>query len=150
MSYVRVENGEVVSHSQVLPNSWDNISNFNVLSEEEIIQHGWYPHRFVGANKPDGYVSDGSNFSIEANEVIEYEQVREKTPEEIQSELESVWESIRSQRNILLAESDWTQLPDSPLSNESRIDWQQYRQDLRDITLNPSPYGIVWPQKPSM
>lgn len=148
MSYVRVEDGKIVDRTNSLPKSWDNISNFDVLDEEKIIEHGWYPHRFVETQKPDGYIYDGSTYSIEESEVVEYEKIREKTKEEQDSEINSVWENIRAQRNILLTESDWTQLPDSPLTNQQQIEWQIYRQQLRDVTLADSPYGIGLPIPP--
>lgn len=149
MHYVQVENGEVVSSPKSLPVSWDNISNFNVLGNEELIQHGWYPYRNAEQQIPDGYIVDGSSCSIENNEVVEYKNIRQKSSEEVQSEINSIWENIRSQRNIYLLESDWTQLSDSPLSNQKQIEWQIYRQTLRDITNADSPYGISWPEKPS-
>lgn len=43
---------------------------------------------------------------------------------------------IRKQRNILLAQSDWTQLPDAPISEEEKQSWSQYRQTLRDLIDN--------------
>jgi len=42
-------------------------------------------------------------------------------------------ESIRRRRNILLKESDWTQLTDVALSDQEKLAWQQYRKQLRDI-----------------
>ena len=38
--------------------------------------------------------------------------------------------------DILLKESDWTQLPDSPLSAEKKAEWAAYRQALRDLPIN--------------
>jgi hypothetical protein len=148
MSYARVEDGKIIERTNSLPNSWDNISNFNSLNKEEITNHGWYVHKFIEAEKFDGCIYDGTTYFIENNEVVEYEQVRSKTTEEINSEIESKWIEIRSQRSILLTESDWTQLSDSPLNNQKQIEWQLYRQQLRDITLADSPYGISWPSKP--
>ena len=40
---------------------------------------------------------------------------------------------IRATRNNLLQECDWTQLPDSPLTEAKRTEWATYRQALRDI-----------------
>lgn len=62
-----------------------------------------------------------------------------KTPEQ-------EWESIRAARDALLAKSDWTQLPDVPLATKEA--WAAYRQALRDITLQPDPFSITWPQPP--
>lgn len=41
---------------------------------------------------------------------------------------------IREERTKRLIESDWTQLPNSPLSEASKQAWADYRQALRDIT----------------
>lgn len=43
-------------------------------------------------------------------------------------------EIIRGIRGALLDRSDWTQLPDSPLTDAERAEWATYRQALRDIT----------------
>jgi hypothetical protein len=68
---------------------------------------------------------------------------REISPEEYPRMSES---EIRDSRNILLKESDWTQLPDAPVD---KVAWQTYRQELRDITSQPDfPNNIVWPTKP--
>lgn len=40
---------------------------------------------------------------------------------------------IRARRNKLLARSDFTQLPDSPLTDEQKAQYQTYRQQLRDL-----------------
>lgn len=41
---------------------------------------------------------------------------------------------VRAVRNYLLSQCDWTQLPDSPLTEAKRAEWATYRQALRDIT----------------
>ena len=43
-------------------------------------------------------------------------------------------EQHRATRNELLADSDWTQMNDSPLTNEVKTAWATYRQELRAIT----------------
>lgn len=48
--------------------------------------------------------------------------------------LEEMWLSVRTIRAGRLKESDWTQMPDSPLTADQRSEWQMYRQQLRDIT----------------
>jgi hypothetical protein len=53
------------------------------------------------------------------------------------------WKLIREQRNKLLADSDWTQLPDT--SADAAV-WATYRQALRDITEQSDPFNITWPE----
>lgn len=58
-------------------------------------------------------------------------------------------EEIRSTRNQLLAACDFTQLPDSPLSDEKKMEWRNYRRALRDIPQTMDQNGeVVWPTKP--
>jgi len=60
---------------------------------------------------------------------------------------EQKWEQIRLWRNAQLSQSDWTQLPDSPLD---QIKWAEYRQALRDL---PEQGGLAdkvkLPKKPA-
>ena len=46
---------------------------------------------------------------------------------------EQVATSKRSERNRLLAETDWTQVSDSPLSSDKKTEWANYRTALRDL-----------------
>ena len=69
--------------------------------------------------------------------------------ETINKRREIKWSEVRSNRDSLLSECDWTQFNDSPISGSTLIDWQTYRQSLRDITNQSTPYDITWPSKPS-
>ncbi len=46
---------------------------------------------------------------------------------------EQLLAGIRSHRDYLLEKSDWTQLPDTGLSQEKIAEWKAYRQELRDL-----------------
>lgn len=59
------------------------------------------------------------------------------------------WDIVRTERNSKLAASDWTQLADSPLPDEKKVDWAVYRQSLRDVTSQTDPFDIVWPTSPN-
>lgn len=50
----------------------------------------------------------------------------------------------------LLLDSDWTQLPNGPLTPVQQQAWATYRQDLRDITTQAGyPFEITWPTPPT-
>lgn len=66
----------------------------------------------------------------------------------VQSE-DSILENLRTTRNALLISSDWTQLDDSPLSEEKKTEWRNYRQALRDLTGLDDLTSIIWPAQPS-
>ena len=60
-------------------------------------------------------------------------------------------EGHRTTRNKLLADTDWTQINDSPLSNEDKTAWATYRQELRGITdldAWPNLADDDWPVEP--
>jgi len=59
--------------------------------------------------------------------------------------VEDVGRNIRSQRDTLLAETDWRALTDGSMSTA----WSTYRQALRDITAQEGfPHSVVWPTEP--
>ncbi|CAB4175195.1 Phage tail assembly chaperone protein [uncultured Caudovirales phage] len=63
--------------------------------------------------------------------------------------IESVKNTIKNRRNILLLNSDWTQLPNSPLTLQQQQAWTTYRQALRDIPGQTGyPLNVVWPTLP--
>lgn len=63
----------------------------------------------------------------------------------------STWQEIRAHRDALLLESDWTQMPDSPLSSEGKALWLAYRQRLRDLpNVYATPDDVAWPIKPEV
>jgi hypothetical protein len=70
------------------------------------------------------------------------------TTEEIEQRKEEKWTEVRTQRDTLLTECDWTQMSDSPISGSKLTEWQTYRQSLRDITTQSNPFEITWPSKP--
>lgn len=67
------------------------------------------------------------------------------------------WQEFRKIRNYKLSQSDWTQFPDSPLTEDQKNAWQVYRQELRDLPesiTDPKPLVLDsnhpdWIQTPS-
>jgi len=148
MRYAFVENGIVKESNRPLPIIWANVSNFHLFDVETLKTYGWYPYRFVEAQKDVDDIIDGSYFSVEENEVVEYQTVRKKSEQDIQNEIDNQWGNVRARRNIQLMESDWTQVLDSPFTDEQKEEWKLYRQLLRDITLQVDVFNISWPVKP--
>ena len=63
------------------------------------------------------------------------------------------WDDIIEKRNGKLRACDWTQIPDSPLTEEKKAEWATYRQTLRDLPSAQSSVtsmdDITWPTPPS-
>lgn len=56
---------------------------------------------------------------------------------------------VLPKRQRLLYLSDWTQIPNNPLTPEQQDAWGIYRQELRDITSQPGyPFNVIWPTPP--
>lgn len=57
---------------------------------------------------------------------------------------------VKKKRDFLLYESDWTQIPNNPLTNEQQQAWAVYRQELRDIPQQAGyPFNVDWPIAPA-
>lgn len=56
---------------------------------------------------------------------------------------------VKAKRDALLYQSDWTQIPNNPLTPEKQQEWAVYRQQLRDVTQQSGyPFNVVWPTQP--
>lgn len=61
------------------------------------------------------------------------------------------WGLIRAERDRRIAATDYTQMPDAPLTAEQRQAFAAYRQALRDIPQDHnSPDAVVWPDLPAL
>jgi len=62
------------------------------------------------------------------------------------SEAELAWEKAKQ----LLCDSDWSMLPDVPLTKGDKALWAAYRKGLREVRLQAGfPADIQWPSKPA-
>ena len=71
-----------------------------------------------------------------------------KTEEQKLNELAT---TIRSKRNLLLAETDYLLMPDYPISEDHLARIKKYRQQLRDITTQDEfPKNVTFPDFPKI
>lgn len=94
--------------------------------------------------------------TVETNAVTGEVTVREWTQEEINARIARLtpmqWDSLRSERNDLLAKSDAYVLPDrwAAYTTAQQSAWAAYRQELRDLPENTTdPLNPVWPVAPT-
>lgn len=105
--------------------------------------------------KDSGYDNDDTKDVLEITPIlsgsvyIQTYQITDADSETIEKRKEIKWAEVRTTRNTLLSESDWTQFQDSPITGSTLTEWQTYRQSLRDVTSQSDPYNIVWPTIPS-
>lgn len=56
---------------------------------------------------------------------------------------------VSTKRKKLLYASDWTQIPNNPLTSEQQEEWATYRQELRDIPSQSGyPFNVIFPTPP--
>jgi hypothetical protein len=87
----------------------------------------------------------------ELNQLEVVDGVLQVKPQSVQdAEIEAnLLDSLRRRRTFLLSETDWTDLPNSPLSSEKKVEWQNYRAALRDMPANTTdPENPEWPLPP--
>ena len=59
------------------------------------------------------------------------------------------WDRVRAERDRLLTASDFTQMPDAPLTAGEKEAWADYRQALRDVPQDfDTPDDVTWPETP--
>ena len=89
-----------------------------------------------------------TDFQTGKTEIVEFTDTEKLEIEYYNNHIASIqaMENLRTRRNELLTESDWTQSRDILLSNDE--EWKTYRQQLRDLPKNTDPMNPVWPTKP--
>jgi len=63
--------------------------------------------------------------------------------------IDEQWAEVRSTRNNLLYDTDWTQNTDNKLTGQAKQDMKDYRQTLRDVTDDfNDPGDVIFPVPP--
>lgn len=158
--YCLVINNEVMSDANGLPGSYKNISNFYFLTAEEVVDLSWAGYSGEGFwpaifdPQPDYNIDQKLEKAYILNQVgktvtISFNIVTLSQPEYVMR-INSLEAQIRNIRDQYLRLTDFTQLPDAPISAEAKSDFVTFRQQLRNILDNVTdPTTIVWPTIPT-
>jgi hypothetical protein len=93
------------------------------------------------------YVENGQVFEMPTKPDGQYS--FDYTTKTWQQNSEKQEQDIKMDRNYLLTSSDWTQIPNNPLTTELQQQWAIYRQELRDIPQQSGyPFNVIWPTPP--
>lgn len=152
IKYAKIENGEVIKYPYSIEDL--RIDNPNVSFPSIIDDPTRSRYSMLLIQKVETQVDYTKNIVEALPELIEgvWTQtwsITDATQEEIDQRLSKKWQEVREERNSRLNSSDWTQLPDSPLTEEQKNAWRQYRQELRDITNQANPFEVIYPVQPS-
>lgn len=115
-------------------------------SEGEIEYINTYPEKIYSMDPYYNYMIDSIN--------TEKKLLEEEKRINFLDFIENPQTFVRSRRNALLNTSDWTQMPDSPLSEDKKNEWKIYRQQLRDLPEKITDFILyihdttLWPDPP--
>ena len=91
--------------------------------------------------EPKYKLVDGEYIELTAEEIKELE--------DRAAEADLDFSMVRIERNSKLSQSDWTQISDSPLTDEKKAEWATHRQELRDLPTGFTKVSeVVWPTPP--
>ena len=146
--YLRIID-ETINYPYSIPQlraAFPNVSLPSELTDESLIE--WDMHVVVPTIMPNDYTKNITEGTPVLTDGVYYQNwiQTDASESEIDYRLENQWFIVREIRNELLAECDWTQLAD--ITSETKEAWTIYRQALRNITTQSSPFSIIWPVKP--
>ena len=156
--YVLVINNEIVSKPATLPNNYKNISNISSLSDEELSDLSWSGNNegfWLVNSDPLPIVSNNQKIEISYLLDIQNRICHQKytiinittIPEEIKNN--KIRANLKIIRDQYLLITDFTQLPDAPLSDDAKLDFKIFRQQLRDMLNVTDVTKIIWPIIPT-
>ena len=88
-------------------------------------------------------IVNGEEVSLTAEEISVFEQEEQ---EALNRKPQKDLARLRKDRDQLLSQSDWRDLPSYPGSNQEA--WRTYRQQLRDLPSTTDPSNPTWPTAP--
>jgi len=119
-----LKTGKTLNDPQKLPENWGPIFGMSGITDK-LGDLSWLGEAYADM----GWV-------IVGDAPIDTEQV---------TEADIAWEAAKK----LLQDSDWSMLPDVPMTNAQKSAWIAYRKSLREIRLQVGfPDNIQWPAKP--
>ena len=156
--YVIVINNEIVSTPAPLPNNYKNISNLFALSDDQLSDLSWSGNNegFWVVNSdplPTITIEQKIDTSYSLNTINKtchrsYTVVN-VTPSEEEVRKNRIKSDIRMIRDQYLVITDFTQLSDAPISDVAKLDFRNFRQQLRVMLDIPDITQAVWPTIPT-
>ena len=151
MYYVKISTGEYPLTEIDIRVAFPNTSFPNPLSDDVAKNFGYEKFEHTSPPKVDKYQKVSAN-GIEKNNLgiwVTSWLITEMTEQEKLSVDKNKAQEVRLERSRLLTNCDWTQLDDTPLTNDKKLAWATYRQELRDVPAQSGfPWNVIWPTKP--
>lgn len=152
MSYAKLKNGNIDIYPYTsLFNDNPNVSFPSVITEDILEQFDVFEVHSTPSPIPSWFekVFEGKPM-YDGEKWVQTWYTTSLTEDEKADKISKGWKIIRDTRDGLLKECDWTQFNDSPLPEDQKKQWSEYRQKLRDIPQkNKLPFSVVWPKSPN-
>lgn len=149
--YAKIIDGQVAKYPYTTQEMYEDNPNVTSITEDLLAQFNTVRVVVTGAPEIDHTKNVTEITPVFSAERSRWEQawvVTDASAEDISDRSEAKAETIRAERNRLLAESDWTQGADAATRCDP-IAWAAYRQHLCDITEQSGfPWSVEWPSKP--
>jgi hypothetical protein len=168
-NYAFVENNKVVGVYDLLPKNWKNVSNFYLLSDEELAIFNWY--RLIKVvpeytpetqrlGNPTHEFNNGLAYEIFPvldieipiiQESVKYQPTEQDIEYQRQLAIDNEWIKIRQTRDELMKNFEWRY---TRYHRQSRLgitttdaieELDAYMQQLADITEQSDPFAVQWP-----
>ena len=149
--YVKTQNNEIVTYPYSVEQFRTDNPNTSFpaeISDDLLAEHDVYPVGYQPAPAYDPATQRmvvSSQPSLIDGSWVLTKSIESKTAEQITAYTSSKESEVRTQRNTLLAQTDWCALSDVTMS----ADMTTYRQALRDVPQQAGfPHSVTWPTKP--
>lgn len=104
-------------------------TDVTTFTEEDIANAGWEGPYNIPEYDPDRYIPRWNSENMSWYMIDHPVWVDQNTEPTVEQQTNG----IREYRNYLLQVSDFSQLPDAPLTAAEKAEWVIYRQQLRDV-----------------
>ena len=156
--YVLVVNNEIVSTPAPIPANYKNISNLFALSDEQLSDLSWSGNNegfWLVTSDPlptitiKQKIDTSYSLNVQNKTCHQTYTVVNVTPSEEEVRKNKLKSEIRMIRDQYLVITDFTQLPDAPISDTAKLDFKNFRQQLRTMLDIPDITQAVWPSIPT-
>lgn len=156
-----ITNASIISGPVYLPKNYKNVSNFSDISDDSLLINlewmGDSDKAFWEAIYPETTPSTSSTQKLIENTSVNISNstvdvtfsIVEMSSDEINEKIENYKTEWKEHRNRLLFLTDFTQLPDVPLTDQVKSNFAIYRENLRNLFDVATVEDIVWPEPPS-
>lgn len=154
--FIKLENGTPIGYAVTEENLRyvfpERFPNTHIFTPKDVEPLGFGIYEFTQVPTPDYPFKAVETTPVKRDNGVYYQTwlIEEMTEEEKIEATNVKATQVRQERDYRLMRTDWTQMPDAPISEDERAVWLIYRQSLRDIPQQPGfPWNVEWLAAPA-